>query len=79
VKIYCPLCRRKVEVKNPSERIVPINHGTRKMVEGIDAKGHKVAGFVSMAVIAPPVAKPFAVRKLKRKVRNKKYNSLYYM
>jgi hypothetical protein len=71
-----------MDIKNPSERIVTINHGTRKMVEGIDAKGHKVAGFVSMTVIAPPpTMKPMAstVRKPKRKVRNKKYNPLYYM
>jgi hypothetical protein len=68
MKIYCPLCRRKVDVKNPSERIVPINHGTRKMVEGIDAKGHKVAGFVSMNP-PPPV---------KRKKVNKRRDTGHY-
>jgi hypothetical protein len=67
-----------MDVKNPIERIVTTNKGSRKMVEGIDAKGHKVAGFVSMAVAAP---KPMTstVRKPKRKVRNKKFNPLYYM
>jgi len=47
MKLYCPICRRKVEVANVSERTVFINHGTRKMAEGMDAKGHKVAQFIS--------------------------------
>lgn len=63
MKLYCPICRRKVEVKNPSERIVTINHGQRKMMEGMDAKGHKVAQFVSMK---PQVAKPVR-KKTKRR------------
>jgi hypothetical protein len=64
MKLYCPICRRKVEVKNPTERIVPINHGQRKLMEGMDAKGHKVAQFVSMK---PQVAKPTRKRKAKKR------------
>jgi hypothetical protein len=63
MKLYCPICRRKVEVKNPSERIVTINHGTRKMVEGVDAKGHKVAGFVSMNPVPVKPKRKKAVRR----------------
>jgi hypothetical protein len=66
MKIWCNLCKRKVEVSNFTERIVPINHGSRKLVEGTDSKGHRVAQFVSMKVT--PVAKKTVVRK-KRKVR----------
>jgi hypothetical protein len=57
MKIWCALCRKKVEVSNFTERVVPINHGSRKMVEGIDSKGHRVAQFVSMnpAVVAKSV------------------------
>jgi hypothetical protein len=65
MKIWCNLCKRKVEVSNFTERIVPINHGSRKLVEGTDSKGHRVAQFVSMKV-TPTTSRP--VRK-KRKVR----------
>jgi hypothetical protein len=63
MKIHCPLCGRKVEVKTiTSERVVPTNKGPRKMVEGIDAKGHKVAGFVSMNP-PPPVKRKKAKKR----------------
>jgi hypothetical protein len=66
MKLYCPLCKRKVEVKDATERIVTVNHGQRKMMEGTDAKGHNVAQFVSMN---PEPIKP-VVRRKKRKSTN---------
>jgi hypothetical protein len=62
MKLYCPLCKRKVEVTNVSERMVLVNHGYRKLAEGTDAKGHKVAQFVS--------ANPAPIVKKKKKKRN---------
>ena len=60
--IWCPLCRRKVEVNNFTERIVTVNHGSRKLVEGKDSKGHSVSTYASMK---PQPTTP--VRKIRRK------------
>jgi len=48
MKIYCPLCHKKVEVENPVIRDIQANYGTRKMAEGMCPKHHKpVATFIS--------------------------------
>jgi len=65
MKLYCPLCKKKVEVKDYTERIVQVNHGQRRMVEGKDSKGHNVAQFISMN------PKPEPIRR-KRKKREKR-------
>jgi hypothetical protein len=65
MKLWCPLCKRKVEVKNVSERMVLINHGSRKMAEGIDMKGHRVAQFIPTNPTIVPAKK---VHRKKRKV-----------
>jgi hypothetical protein len=71
LKIWCPLCRKKVEVTNFTERIVPVNHGSRKQVEGTDSKGHRVSTFASMKVTPVSVSKKVVSRPVrkKRKVR----------
>ena len=71
MKIWCNLCRRKVEATNIVERIVPVNHGSRKLVEGTDSKGHKVATYVSMKAPTPSAVK----RTIKRKKRSINANS----
>ena len=66
MKLWCPLCRRKVEVNNAQTRTVLVNHGSRMLAEGTDSKGHKVAQYVS----ANP-AKSAPVRKVVRHKRKK--------
>jgi len=77
--IYCPKNGKKVEVRNFTERIVTINHGQRKLVEGVcPTHGTKVAMYVPMNTSMPSSSAPKRVIH-KRKARSKKYNSLYYM
>jgi hypothetical protein len=66
MRIYCPLHHSKVEVKDFTTRIVTVNHGQRKMVEGI-CPTHKthVAMYVPMN---PPPPAP-------KKKRKKPYRS----
>ena len=64
--LWCPLCRKKVEVSNAKTRQVLVNHGSRMLAEGTDSKGHRVAQYVS----ANP-AKSAPIRKTVKHKRKK--------
>jgi len=67
MKIWCPLCRKPVEVgDNYTTEDVLVNHGTRKRANSVCPKHHKpISGFISTKPAPPP-----AKRKKRRKARN---------
>jgi hypothetical protein len=66
--LWCPLCRKKVEVSNAVTRQVLVNHGSRMLAEGTDSKGHKVAQYVSAN---PSKVAPKRVSTVKRHKKKK--------